>query len=150
MKRLSILLLTVIIAIDGNAQFGVQMGAGYSPKYKSPTAELFMGATFMKKLTLAAGFQTHLTNIKQTGCLFQGRIGFQVNPSETVSIIPYIGATQLYRSADNKALNEVRPLFALEVAKQLWVNGVKLYGATCVSGRTVIISAGIRLSFLKE
>lgn len=143
-------MLLAIISVAGNCQAFVQMGAGLNPNAGVPTVELFGGGVFRQSLVLAAGFQSHTTHVKDKACLFQGRIGIQVKPSETVVITPYFGATQLYRSSDNKSLNEVRPLFALEISQQMRVEEGKVYAGASLSGKLLIVSVGIRFSFTTD
>lgn len=148
MKAIILTAIIWAISLTGNAQLYLQAGGGYSPKVKSPTVELIAGGVLRQQLVISGGIQTHTQNVKQSGCLFQGRIGFQISPTEYSRIIPYIGVAQFYKSSDNKELNYVRPLYALEVNRELRQDGSALYGAVTFTGKVYIISAGIRFSFL--
>ena len=150
MKKTFLTAAIISLSIISHGQIFLQAGAGYSLKAKSPTVELMAGGIFRDQLVISGGLQTHTQNVKTNACLFQGRLGFQIHASEYTRIIPYVGVSQFYKSSDNKELNITRPLFALEVNQELNAPGASVYLGSSLSGSLVIVSAGMRFSFLRD
>lgn len=153
MKKLSIIMLFAVISTTVTSQSVVpfiQTGIGYHSTAKTASVELLGGATFREKLVLSAGFQTPMSHVKSAGAQFQGRLGYQINASESLWITPYVGISNFYRPSDDKSLNYTRPLYAVDISHNLRDERGSIYAGASSSGKSFIYSIGIRYSFLND
>lgn len=137
-----LLILSLLLSTSAMSQVTIGIGAGVS---KHPIAELNAGVLLRETLLIDIGLQSMISKRSNAVTQFQWRIGYQINGS--VLLTPYTGMSLHYVSSDNRSLNTVKPLFGLEIGKPFTYETGRLYMNTSLSGKVVVVSAGVRYLF---
>lgn len=150
MKKIFTIFTALTFCSLSHGQITMGLGAGYSARHQMPTAEVSAGAILKETFVIEGTIQTHLSRKAEAGAQLQWRMGVQLNRYGNVIFTPFSGMSYHLKSTDNKALNETKPLFGLEAAIPFKYESGRAYAAGTVSGKTYIVSVGVKYLFIKN
>lgn len=116
-KHFTVLLWAGLLAFTSKGQtFTLAVESGYSIN-RAAAAGVNLGLNF-RDFNIRGGFDAHMTNKTGNGAVFHAQLGHTVDfPS--FYITPGLGYGFIYKSADNKSLNEGGVFWNIESGKKL-------------------------------
>lgn len=140
--KLIILAVSVILAMASKAQnFNVHMDAGYSVS-NGALVGAGVGYNFVA-IGLAAGFQTHTSNLVKRGAFLNVGVFHEFQIAEAWYIQPAVSYSYHYKSDDTKGLNSAHPLYSLEIQKEILPDEMRLGFKVARTGNYTLLNFNI-------